>query len=155
MVCNNCGNALNGQEKSCPMCGSIVNNVNKNNEDKQKLIIIILLSIVVVLLAIAAFLIVKSDDSSNNNKKKVIESRTFMIYMIGSNLETDHGIASADLAAIDPDLIDLENVNILLYTGGTKRWHNFISNEENAIYQLKEDGFEKIKTYDKKNMGGT
>ncbi|MDE5888989.1 MAG: hypothetical protein K2H20_03115, partial [Bacilli bacterium] len=80
-------------------------------------------------------------------------SRTIMIYMVGSNLETDSKIATSEIETINPESVDLEKTNVLLYTGGTEEWHNFIKNDENAIYQLKSDGFEKIETYEKKNMG--
>lgn len=80
-------------------------------------------------------------------------SRTIMLYIDGSNLESNSKIVTADLNSIDPDKVDLEHVNVLIYTGGTSKWHNFISNQENAIYELTEDGFKKVKTYSKKDMG--
>ena len=77
-----------------------------------------------------------------------------MIYMSPSNLEYDSGIASADLEAIDGSKVDLDNVNVLVYTGGTKRWKNsYVKNTENAIFKLTKDGFEKIETFDKLNLG--
>ena len=77
-----------------------------------------------------------------------------MIYIDGSNLESDSGIVTSDLAAIKPDEIDLNKVNVLLYTGGTKEWqNNYISNQENAIFKLTKAGFKKIETYGKLNMG--
>lgn len=77
-----------------------------------------------------------------------------MIYMEGSNLESDGGISTADLEAIIPSSIDLNNTDILVYTGGTKEWKNdYISNEENAIFILTSSGYKKIETYEKYSMG--
>ena len=123
-----------------------VNNLSK----KQKGVILGLLSLIVVLLLFLLFLPSGTTTLSNNKKKG---SRTIMMYIDGSNLETDGRIVTNDLNSIDYQNIDLNNFHILLYTGGTKKWHNFISNEENAIYELTNTGFKKVKTYAKLNMG--
>ena len=116
----------------------------KKKKDKKGIIVIALLSVIVVGLAIVAFLMF----SGGNSK------RTIMIYLDGSTLETDGEIITAELASIDPNKIDLENVTILAYTGGTEEWHNdYISNTENAIFKLTKNGFEKIETYPQLNMG--
>ena len=50
-------------------------------------------------------------------------TRTLMVYIVGSDLETDGGYASADIAEIcDADLPD--NVNIVLECGGSLEWEN-------------------------------
>ncbi len=50
-------------------------------------------------------------------------TRTLMIYIVGSDLETENGYASSDIAEIcDADLPD--NVNIILECGGSKQWDN-------------------------------
>ena len=119
---------------------------NQGFSTGQKIIIIVLLMIVLLGLTLVLLF---------TNKKSVKEdSRTIMIYMVGSNLEYDSGISTADIEAIDPNEIDLSKTNVLLYTGGTKEWKNdYVSNEENAIFKLTDDGFKKIESYDKLNMG--
>lgn len=47
---------------------------------------------------------------------------TLMIYMIGSDLESNDGSASTDIDEILA--ADTSNINITLQTGGTKKWHN-------------------------------
>ena len=48
-------------------------------------------------------------------------SRTVMIYMVGSNLESTNGLASSDLASIkNKD----SNTKVLLIAGGTNKWDN-------------------------------
>lgn len=155
MKCSNCGMNLVGNEKVCPNCGRQLLNINENNNyqknDKTKKVIIIsLLLIVVILLAITSLLLI----NDNGNRRTLKDgSRTVMLYMVGSNLESESKIATYDLESIDVDKIDLDKMNILLYTGGTEEWHNFIKNDENGLYKLTEDGFEKIKSENKKNMG--
>lgn len=120
-------------------------NSNTGLSRGKKIVVITLMSVVIVLLAVAAVLLsIKKDDT-----------RTIMIYIAGNNLETDYNNATAEINGIDPSNIDLEKYHILLYTGGTKVWHNFVNSNENAIYELKSTGFEKVKTYDKENMGSS
>ena len=71
-----------------------------------------------------------------NKPSNSLDTRTIMIYMAGCNLESEGGLASNDLEAILPEEIDLEKTNILVYTGGTKKWYNDFKEDENAIYLL-------------------
>lgn len=142
MFCSKCGFNNKNEDKFCVNCGYEI--IKK--KDYKKYIILILLLVIIIMLLISSLLIVK-----NNGPNSV--SRSIMIYMDGSNLESDNKIATSDLDGISPSKVDLENVNVYLYTGGTKKWFNFVSNEENAIYKLTEDGFKKEKIYSKKNMG--
>ena len=118
----------------------------------QKGIIIGLLSVVVVLMAILAFVGFGGNGVSIFSGKSNYNSRTVMIYLAGSNLESESYSATVDMAQVDPKTIDLTNTNILIYTGGTTRWHNQVKNTENAIYKLSESGWDKIETYPKTLM---
>ena len=148
IICPNCKNNLMANSTVCPNCGCQLYNQSGNNglNKKQKGIIISLMCTAIILLG--TLLAINLTNAANGKAKK-----TIMIYMVGSNLESDHAIATAEIAAINPNLVDLESTNILLYTGGTSKWHNFVSNKENAIYKLTENGFEKLESYSKKNMG--
>ncbi|MBQ3036780.1 MAG: hypothetical protein IJD31_07625, partial [Lachnospiraceae bacterium] len=46
---------------------------------------------------------------------------TIMIYMNGSNLESDHGMATEDIREILSATLS-ENVNVVIQTGGTRKW---------------------------------
>lgn len=113
----------------------------KLNNKEQK--ISILLGFLIIILSLILVIV---NINSNN-------TRTVMIYLAGNNLESDSAIATSDLKAIIPKKINLKNNKILIYTGGTKKWFNFIESDENAIYELKENGFEKVKSFPQKNMG--
>ena len=87
------------------------------------------------------------------DEKASIKKRTIMIYMSGSDLESKAGAATSDINAIIPNEVDLDTMNIILYTGGSSKWHtDLVNNTENAIYELSNTGFKKIKTYDQLNM---
>ncbi|MDO4611961.1 MAG: clostripain-related cysteine peptidase [Candidatus Saccharibacteria bacterium] len=98
--------------------------------------------------AIAVFAITGQDQNSGP------VTRTFMIYMTGSDLESDNGAATHELSGIDPKEVDLENINVIMIAGGSKRWrNNYIDADETSIYQLTSSGFTKVKTQNLMNMG--
>ena len=181
MICNKCGNQVADNTNFCTSCGAPIERVQPvaqptpepvtapvpepvvaqpvqqvlepvvvpaqkdNSKKKKRILVVSLLSLIVVGLAVVAILTLLG----NGNGK-----RTIMIYIDGSNLESDGEIVTAELASINPNEIDTDNVNLLIYTGGTKEWHtDYISNKENAIFILTKDGFKKLETYSKLNMG--
>lgn len=157
MICPKCSNQINDGALFCGNCGYKIDNSNNKQEKKsislnlnknQKIIIVSLLSVLVILLLIAAFF-VSNNTSVFSNKES---TRTIMIYLDGTNLESDAGIASAELEAINPSTLNLNKTTVLVYTGGTLKWYNYVKNDENAIYKLTSNGFEKIETYDKMDM---
>ncbi|MCL2225530.1 MAG: clostripain-related cysteine peptidase [Defluviitaleaceae bacterium] len=74
---------------------------------------------------------------------------TIMVYMNGSDLESEFGAATDDLAEMLDSGLDSRNANVLILTGGANRWQNdAIPETECVIWQLA-DGF----LYEQKNMG--
>ena len=72
-------------------------------------------------------------------------SRTIMIYLVGTDLETKGGLASRDLQDLKYEKIKNNNVNVVLIAGGTKTWkNNYIDSTSTSIYELKETGFVKV-----------
>lgn len=70
---------------------------------------------------------------------------TLMIYMCGSNLESEYGVASADINEILEADIN-ENINILIQTGGCTDWTNpQISEERTQIFSVKNGQLELAK----------
>ena len=67
------------------------------------------------------------------NGKDVV---TILVYLCGTDLESKHGMASRDLQEMaSADIAD--NVNIIVYTGGCKKWKtDGISNSVNQIYKV-------------------
>ncbi len=178
MYCKKCGTKLDDNVSFCFNCGervdnilnnnvnSSLNNVNNNvinnsvqvskptpsNKDNNTLKVIIVL-LVFIVIGMFTFLVIKKL-APHENPETILTggSRTVMIYASPTNLESEVEAATTDLSTLSGEEVDLDNLNILLYTGGTKKWHNFIKNDENAIYILKKDGFEKLESYEQKNM---
>lgn len=65
---------------------------------------------------------------------------TLMVYLCGTDLESGSKMGTSDLQEmLNADISD--NVNLLVYTGGCKRWqNNVISSSTNQIWQVKDEG---------------
>ena len=80
-------------------------------------------------------------------------TRTVMIYLIGSDLESSQGSATFDINEMLASDFDEENVNVLIYAGGSKKWYTSeISNQENAIFAIEDGELVKKKAFDKEIM---
>ena len=58
---------------------------------------------------------------------------TLMIYMNGSDLESENGAATSDLAEMLTSGVDTSAVNIVLFTGGANRWQNSVVPENECM----------------------
>ncbi|MBQ9827684.1 MAG: peptidase C11 [Lachnospiraceae bacterium] len=67
-----------------------------------------------------------------NNKDTV----TVMIYMCGTDLESKNAMGSRDLQEM-LNASNTGNINLLIYTGGCKKWqNNVVSSKTNQIYRI-------------------
>ena len=114
------------------------------------------------LLGLAGYLLLGNPTGKNSLEKQKEDkisanknvTRTIMIYMVGSNLESESQLGTADLDAINYYKLDNDNVKVVLIAGGSNKWHNdYIDGSTTAIYELKSTGFEKVKDDGLQNMG--
>ncbi len=74
---------------------------------------------------------------------------TIMVYMCGTDLESNYGMATSDMQEMLGASFD-DHINVIIYTGGCQRWkNNAVSNNVNQIYQVKNGKFYCLE----KNMG--
>lgn len=67
---------------------------------------------------------------------------TIMVYLCGTDLESKHGMATADLTEMTGAKLS-DNINIIVYTGGCKTWKNStVSSRTNQIYRVRSGGLE-------------
>ncbi len=72
------------------------------------------------------------------NGKDVV---TIMVYMCGTDLESQGAMGTKDINEMLKATLN-DNVNLLVYTGGCKKWNNnVISSSKNQIYQIKDNQF--------------
>ena len=73
-----------------------------------------------------------------NNKDTV----TILVYMCGTDLESQQGMATSDLKEMANATIG-SKVNLIVYTGGCRQWrNNVISSSVNQIYRISDGKFE-------------
>lgn len=79
---------------------------------------------------------------------------TLMVYMVGSDLEAKSGNATKDLEEMAESGIDLANANVVVYAGGSPKWHNDVMGEQqNAVLKLTGNGFETVSSMPEASMG--
>jgi len=79
---------------------------------------------------------------------------TIMIYMNGSDLESEHGAATEDLIEILNSGLDSGLANILIFTGGSRIWQNDVIPEYDCIIWEAADGqIYKLASVGLRNMG--
>ncbi len=131
---------------------------------KKKLLpILIIIGIIVgvCLIVLLASSILKDnpEEKPNNNvventpSEDLKGTRTIMVYIIGSDLESSQGSATSDVLEMIESNFNQEDLNVVVYAGGTKKWQNNVfSTTENAIYEIEGTNTKKLKTYGVKDM---
>ena len=67
---------------------------------------------------------------------------TLMVYMCGSDLEAEYGAASGDILEMAYSDFDNDQVNVLIFTGGSKRWAiPGIPVQERSVWTVNPDSF--------------
>ena len=64
---------------------------------------------------------------------------TLMIYLLGSDLESECQAATQDLMEMMDSGVDPEQVNLVVYCGGSKYWWAGIPSDHNTIWKLEKD----------------
>ncbi len=81
-------------------------------------------------------------------------SKTIMMYVVGSDLESEHDCATSDMSEVLAADFDDENINYLIYCGGTRDWENpDISDDHNSIFKVEDGELVLLEQEEKKNMG--
>ncbi len=78
--------------------------------------------------------------------------QTVMMYIVGSDLESESGAAAADMEEIEKSGLDSDIVNCILYTGGCSNWTNDISSHKNSFYRIENGKKKLVKTEKQKDM---
>ena len=65
---------------------------------------------------------------------------TILVYIVGSNLESQAGCASTDIQEMLSSGLDADKCNLVIYTGGSKSWDLDIPSDCNTVWTMTEDG---------------
>lgn len=83
-------------------------------------------------------------------------TKTVMVYIVGSNLESQGQCASKDLEEIRLSGVDTTKNNILIYTGGAKHWHTpGLSGYTDSILRLDGQQYSIVNSLSSQNMGSS
>ena len=88
------------------------------------------------------FSFLNSDKTNEKEEAKEVnedKTRTILVYMVPSNLESEKGLATNDLMALKKDEFDFEHDKFVVMAGGTKKWFNSFSVEP-KIYEYHKNG---------------
>lgn len=95
-----------------------------------------------------------TNTNANTLSGTATKSKTVMIYVVGSDLESQNGAASVDIVEMLESGVDTNDNKILIYTGGAKEWLiSDIPVDKNCIYLMEGEDFELVKDYNATNMG--
>lgn len=92
---------------------------------------------------------------SAGEKQEGTATAAVMVYIVGSNLESGGGAASADIVEMVNSGFDFEHNRLLIITGGSKAWNRStgISAEEMAIYEVSKRGLNRVSVSPPASMG--
>jgi len=72
------------------------------------------------------------------------DTTTILVYMCGTDLESNGGFATKDLQEMAAAKTG-DNVGLYVFTGGCKKWqNNIVSASQNEIYQVKDGGLGRV-----------
>lgn len=98
----------------------------------------------------------KTDEPSTEQVLPVSASgnKTIMMYVVGSDLESENSAASSDFDEILSSGFDDDKINLLIYTGGCNEWqNNKISDDSNSIHIVSDGDLTELQSTEQKNMG--
>ena len=114
--------------------------VPAENGGKKRTGLVVIIIIIVFLAFKTLFSGVDTEEFESVEEDNLTPSEdtyTLMVYMCGSDLESDDGYATEDLAEMINSKID-DKINVIVETGGAKSWQKYgIANSRNQIYQVK------------------
>lgn len=77
-----------------------------------------------------------------------------MVYMVGSNLESEAGLASYDISEMIESDFDEENMDVLICTGGANEWWiEGVDSDVCDVYEIVDGGLDRVYRLKNANMG--
>lgn len=128
----------------------------KKKKNKATVTSVTVMSMIILgsIIFLIVFLFGKYGSSNNIAEQRVEKTKTVMIYMCGSDLESDGKLATYNIRDLMDSNIDYDNIKIFLCAGGSTRWFNSnISTQETSIFEINEDGLNKVKKTKKIRYG--
>ena len=92
--------------------------------------------------------------TSSGISPEIQKRRTIMVFMNGSDLETKHASATFDLKEMMDSGFDEENLNVIIFAGGSRRWHTpMIADGDNTLLKIENGELVKLAQVGRDPMG--
>jgi hypothetical protein len=91
--------------------------------------------------------------SNTNLTVQPKKAYTILVYMNGSDLESEYMAATIDLNEMINSRFDDKNINLIIFTGGARRWHTRGIPNNNAIFKMQNGRLTKLAQLGKDPMG--
>lgn len=127
----------------------------KKKKNKVTIISVSAMSMIILgsIIFLIVFLLGKYGKSNNIAEQRVEKTKTVMIYMCGSDLESNAKLATYNIEALVNSNVDYDNIRIFLCAGGASKWFNSdISAQETSIFEINKNGLNKVKRQQKLDM---
>lgn len=96
----------------------------------------------------------REEENDETTDSTEVLTQTIMIYMVGSNLESECGSASMDIQEMMDANIDTDINNIVVYAGGSSKWYMpELDSDCNTTLLLQDNDFEIIDSSISASMG--
>jgi len=93
-------------------------------------------------------------EASSKLTKRGRKPYTVMVYMNGSDLESENGAATEDLIEMLESGLDPNAANLVVFTGGTNRWRNDVVPENRCVvWEIRDGGIYRLADVGLVNMG--
>ncbi len=81
------------------------------------------------------------------------DTQTIMVYIVGSDLESEGGLAVSDISEMLKARPDQERLNVLIMTGGTRRWTSrVISSDQLTVFKIEGANPREVQAWEKASM---
>ena len=83
-----------------------------------------------------------------------LETQTVMVYIVGSDLESNHGAATRDITEMLKARANPEKIRVLVMTGGANKWQTpLIKNDGVSVYEIKGNRPQLVHSLPAQSMG--
>ncbi len=115
----------------------------------------VLVAIAIICICLFVIFVFCSDDSSQEyTLPDGSAAYTIMVYLNGSDLESEAGMATEDIIEIISADIPEESINVIIQTGGTAQWQNdVVPSDGLARYRVVDEDLQLLEEMPAENMG--
>ena len=111
-------------------------------------------ALTILLMALLIFPVLSPDARALPADQEGFQTQTIMVYIIGSDLESDGGMGTSDIREMLKAKPDKNRLNVLVMTGGTNKWQSgAIPADRLSVYKIEGLNPKPVQAWEKGSMG--